>query len=295
MTHRINDMWDEADRRLIRKSMSAPILDFEREMELARAWRDHRDARALDELVQAYMRLVIAQAVRFRNYGLPLNDLRQEGVVGLMQAAERFDPERGLRFSTYAGWWVKSAMQEFVLRNWSIVRLGSSATQKSLFFRLRRLRARIRAGGEAMADDEVRETVARSLSVRIEDVERMERQIDGRDCSLHAPLGEGGSESFEDRLRDEGPDPETLAENAVDGRRRSLWLRESIAALNEREQTIIRERRLRENGRTLEELGRWFGISKERVRQIEQRALLKLRASLLSRLGKDAAPLAAGA
>ena len=135
MTHRINDMWDEADRRLIRKSMSAPILDFEREMELARAWRDHRDARALDELVQAYMRLVIAQAVRFRNYGLPLNDLRQEGVVGLMQAAERFDPERGLRFSTYAGWWVKSAMQEFVLRNWSIVRLGSSATQKSRLLR----------------------------------------------------------------------------------------------------------------------------------------------------------------
>ncbi|MEZ5826024.1 MAG: RNA polymerase factor sigma-32 [Geminicoccaceae bacterium] len=295
MAHRTAEMWDEADRRQIRQSMAAPMLDMERERELARAWRDNRDSRALDELIGAYMRLVIAQANRFRHYGLPLGDLRQEGVVGLIQAADRFDPERGLRFSTYAGWWVRSAMQEFVLRNWSIVRLGSSATQKSLFFRLRRLRARIRAGDDELADGEVREGIARALSVRIEDVERMEKQIDGRDRSLNMPLAEGSDESFEDRLEDEGPDPETLAEQSVDGRKRRIWLSQSIAELNERERTIIRERRLREDGRTLEELGRWFGISKERVRQIEQRALLKLKASLMLRLGPEAGLLGAGA
>src|SRR5919107_2992165 len=154
-----------ANRRLIRESMAAPLLTRDRELDLARRWRHHNDEKALQELIQSYMRLVISTASRFKNYGLPQGDLVQEGVVGLMQAAARFEPERDVRFSTYAAWWIRSAMQDYILRNWSIVRTGTTAAQKALFFNLRRLRAKIEGGRKQQMDDEDRQSIALELDV----------------------------------------------------------------------------------------------------------------------------------
>jgi RNA polymerase sigma-32 factor len=277
-----------AHRRLIRESMNAPLLTREHELDLARRWRNGGDERALHELVQSYMRLVIATASRFKNYGLPITDLVQEGVVGLMQAAARFEPERDVRFSTYAAWWIRSAMQDFILRNWSVVRTGTTAAQKSLFFNLRRLRARIDEGSGGRMTDAGRAWVATELDVQVSDVEEMEMRLMGGDQSLNATISPAGEDAWQDFLADERPDPEDCVTDDHDGKARSRWLAQSLAELSERERTIIRERRLVEEGKTLEELGVRLGISKERVRQIEHRALQKLKAALLKRI-KDPA------
>jgi RNA polymerase sigma-32 factor len=268
-------------RHLVRDSMNAPLLTREHELDLARRWRAHGDQNALHELVHAYMRLVIGTASRFKNYGLAMGDLVQEGVVGLMQAAARFEPERDVRFSTYAAWWIRSAMQDYILRNWSVVRTGTTAAQKSLFFNLRRLRARIDDGSGAMMTDSGRAYVAKELAVNLREVEAMEMRLMGGDQSLNATIGPAGEDAWQDFLADERPNPEDIVADEHDGRMRSRWLAQSLAELSEREQTIIRERRLTEEGRTLEQLGVTLGISKERVRQIEHRALMKLKVSLM--------------
>ena len=278
------------DRRFINESMNAPLLSREHELALARRWREQKDEKALHELVGAYVRLVVSMAHRFRNYGLPMNDLVQEGMVGLMQAAARFEPEREVRFSTYAAWWIRSAMQDYILRNWSVVRTGTTAAQKSLFFNLRRLRAQIDGGTSARLSEEGKAKIAEALDVNVGDVEAMEGRLSGSDQSLNATLTSDGEDTWQDFLADSGPTPDQIVEESIDSRTRGEWLARSIAELNEREQIIIRERRLREDGRTLEELGRRFGISKERVRQIEARALQKLRISLLKRI-KDPAEM----
>ncbi|MEM7023310.1 MAG: RNA polymerase factor sigma-32 [Pseudomonadota bacterium] len=272
----------DAELRFIRGSMNTALLSREREQELARSWRDEGDEAALHELVLAYMRLVISTASRFRNYGLPMGDLVQEGAVGLMQAAARFEPEREVRFSTYAAWWIRSAMQDYILRNWSVVRTGTTAAQKALFFNLRRLRAKIEDGGGTL-NDRGRALIAEQLSVNLTDVEAMEIRLSGADQSLNAPIGVEGEDQWQDFLADQRPTPEESVTFARDGRTRSLWLAQALDELSAREQTIIKERRLRDDGRTLEELGRRLGISKERVRQIEHRALEKLKSSLLQR------------
>ena len=277
-----------ANRRLVRESMSAPLLTREHELALARRWRHDQDEKALHELVTAYMRLVISTAGRFKNYGLPMGDLVQEGVVGLMQAAARFEPERDVRFSTYAAWWIRSAMQDFILRNWSVVRTGTTAAQKSLFFNLRRLRAKLDDGRSATLGHEGRTWIAEELGVSVGDVEAMETRLMGGDQSLNATISPQGEDAWQDFLADERPTPEEVVGKSHDTRTRSRWLASSMAELNERERTIIRERRLRDDGRTLEELGVRLGISKERVRQIEHRALTKLRAALLRHI-KDPA------
>jgi RNA polymerase sigma-32 factor len=280
-----------ANRRFIRESMNAPLLSRERELELARRWRERGDEASLHELVQAYMRLVVSTAARFRNYGLPMGDLIQEGAVGLMQAAARFEPDRDVRFSTYAAWWIRSAMQDFILRNWSVVRTGTTAAQKALFFNLRRLRAKIDDGLGTQLSEEGRNYVAAALAVSAEEVEAMEMRLAGTDQSLNATVNPDGEDAWQDFLSDPRPDPEESVGDAWDGRVRSAWLADALEELSEREQTIIRERRLRDEVRTLEELGRELGISKERVRQVEHRALEKLRVSLLRR-AKDPADAA---
>ena len=268
----------------IKSSMTAPLLSRDREFELATAWRDRGDIAALHELVRAYTRLVIAAAARFRNYGLPIGDLVQEGTIGLMQATARFDPDRDVRFSTYATWWIRSAMQDYVLRNWSIVRTGTTAAQKSLFFNLRRLRARIEEmSGEAFGESGRRQ-IAAALKVDLAEVESMEQRLAGSDQSLNAPLSEGGEEHWQDFLADTRPTPEEAVISLRDDRRRSAWLAEALDELSPRERRIIHERRLCEDSTTLEELGRALGVSKERVRQLESRALLKLRASMTRRV-----------
>jgi RNA polymerase sigma-32 factor len=266
----------KADRRFIREAMRLPVLSREHEQDLAYRWRDKGDEAALHELISAYVRLVVATASRFRHYGLPLGDLVQEGNIGLMLAAARFEPEREVRFSTYATWWIRSSIQDYVLRNWSIVRTGSNALQKALFFNLRRLRAQIDAGGESLPW-ETRQRIATLLKVDVADVESMELRLAANDRSLNTPVGEEGDSELLDHLPDESPDPEAVVTERHDAALRDRWIAEAVANLSEREQTIIRARRLSEDSVTLESLGQRLGISKERVRQIEHQAIQKLR------------------
>ncbi|HJP23262.1 MAG TPA: RNA polymerase factor sigma-32 [Alphaproteobacteria bacterium] len=278
----------QANRRFIKAAMSIPLLQRDRELELARLWREEDDRKALHDLVSPYLRLVVSTASRFRSYGLPIGDLLQEGNVGLMQAAARFEPERQVRFSTYASWWIRSSMQEFILRNWSIVRTGTTAAQKSLFFNLRRLRARIDGSGEYL-NAAGKQFIADQLRVPLRDVEIMEARLTGHDKSLNASVGENGDSEFQDLLPAQGPGPEELVTEARDAATRALWLSDAVAELTPREQTIIRERRLQEDSPTLEALGSRLGISKERVRQIEQEALAKLKTTISERVGDPVA------
>jgi RNA polymerase sigma-32 factor len=273
-------------RGFVKAAMNAPFLTREEEQVLAIAWASHRDERAMHKLAHAHMRLVIALAARFRNYGLPMPDLIQEGHVGLLEAAARFEPEREVRFSTYATWWIRASIQDHVLRNWSIVRGGTSSAQKALFFNLRRLRARItQAAGSGASLDAVYSEIAVAVGVSKNDVATMAARLSGSDTSLNAPLSEqdtGGASDRMDFLIDDKPRPDQVAEEQIDGDRRVRWLRQALSVLSDREIRIIRERRLQDDASTLESLGEKLGISKERVRQIENRALEKLKQALLS-------------
>jgi RNA polymerase sigma-32 factor len=284
MAHIDDPKTQRANLDYIKTSMKEPLLEREVEFELARLWREEGDEIALHKLVRSYMRLVVSTAGRFRNYGLPMGDLVQEGNVGLMQAAARFEPQREVRFSTYATWWIRSAMQDYVLRNWSIVRTGTTAAQKSLFFNLRRLRARIEDASGTRLGDEGRKSIAKQLRVKIAEVESMETRLGAHDQSLNAPLTESSEDDWQDFLPDQRPSPEAVAIGMRDGETRSRWLAEALGELSPREQTIIRQRRLTDEGATLEELGRELGVSKERVRQLESRALNKLRDSISRRV-----------
>ena len=196
------------NRAFVSAAMSVPLLSREREFELAYLWREKGDEKALHELVSAYMRLVVSMASKFRNYGLSISDLVQEGNIGLMQAAFKFEPEREIRFSTYASWWIKSAMQDYVLRNWSIVRSGTSASQKSLFFNLRWLRAKIQNMDDTAFSSDTLLAISKKLKIGLKDVETMAHRLSTRDQSLNAPIGEEGDDSVEDFLQDTNPSPE---------------------------------------------------------------------------------------
>jgi RNA polymerase sigma-32 factor len=272
-------------RRFVKDAMKIALLEPEQELALARAWREHGDQRALHDLTSAYMRLVIAMAARFRNYGLPMSDLVQEGNVGLMQAAARFEPEREVRFSTYAAWWIRSSIQDYILRNWSIVRTGTTAAQKALFFNLRRLRSQINDVSEGAMTPENRALVATKLGVPEHDVDHMAARLSASDRSLNAPLAEAGEAEWQDILACERPLPEDEVMESRDGAQRAEWIAVALKSLSERELIIIRERRLIEDGVTLESLGKRLGISKERVRQIEHQALKKLRTALVRQVG----------
>ncbi|MEL6244389.1 MAG: RNA polymerase factor sigma-32 [Pseudomonadota bacterium] len=275
----------QADRRFVKKAMKAPLLEQDHELDLARRWRDQNDEAALHELTTAYMRLVISMAAKFRHYGLPMPDLVQEGNVGLMQAASRFEPAREVRFSTYAAWWIRSSIQDYVLRNWSIVRTGTTAAQKSLFFNLRRLRAQIDDTGDGVMTRENKTWVADHLGVPERDVESMASRLSASDRSLNAPLAVDGDAEWQDLLADESAAPEDEIMERRDTERRKQWIADALNALNDRETLIIRERRLSEDTVTLETLGKQLGISKERVRQIEHQALGKLRKALEAMVG----------
>ncbi len=281
-----------ANRRFIKQAIRTPMLSREREIELATRWRDEQDDVALHELIRAYTRLAISTAGKYRNYGLPMSDLVQEGNVGLMLAARRFDPERGVRFSTYASWWIRSAMQDFILRNWSIVRTGTTAAQKSLFFNFRRLRARIEGASGGTLGASGREQIAEALGVRYDEVAAMEGRLGQSDQSLNAGVGEAGEDEWQDFIVDERPSPEDIVVQMRDNETRSRWLADALKELTAREQTIIKERRLSEDAVTLEALGVELGISKERVRQIEHKALQKLRASIEKQIESPADAIA---
>lgn len=270
-------------RKMMRAAMKAPYLSREEEHDLALRWRDDRDEKALEKLSISHMRLVIAVASKFRNFGLPLGDLIQEGHVGLLEAAARFEPERGVRFSTYATWWIRASIQDYILRNWSIVRGGTSSAQKALFFNLRRLRAKLSGNGEVQNDAELHRTIAEALGVKPADVALMNSRLSAPDTSLNAPVldSEGNGTDRQDFIASDAPLPDEIVAESIDTERRQRWLASALQVLTEREFKIVRERRLSENGATLESLGKKLGISKERVRQIEGRAMAKLKAALL--------------
>ncbi len=285
MAHIDDPETQRANLTFIKATMKEPLLSRDHEFDLAKRWRENGDEAALHELVRSYTRLVVATAARFRNYGLPMGDLVQEGNVGLMQAAARFEPDREVRFSTYAAWWIRSAMQDYILRNWSIVRTGTTAAQKSLFFNLRRLRAKIEdSPSNTSLSVDGRRKIAAELNVDESEVESMEMRLAAADQSLNSPIAEGGEDEWQDFISDQRPSPEDVVIGMRDSRMRSKWLAEALGELSPRERTIIAQRRLRDDGATLEELGKALGVSKERVRQLEHRALMKLRASMLKRV-----------
>lgn len=287
---------DPGLRSVTRRAMTAEMLDPETELALARAWRDAGDEKALHRLINAYMRLAISMAGRYRRYGAPMPDLIQEAGVGLMKAAEKFDPDRGVRFSTYAVWWIKASIQDYVMRNWSMVRTGSTSSQKALFFNLRRVRARLErdagAAQEVLDGYRLREMIAEEIGVPLRDVEMMEARLAGSDFSLNAQQsGEEGREWVE-LLEDDTPQAAETVERDADLARVRVWLADALRALNQRERLIIAERKLRDEPRTLESLGQQLGLSKERVRQLEAQALGKLRRRLEVTTGTAAESLA---
>ena len=270
-------------RQFVKTAMNAPFLTREEEHELAVSWKVDGDESALHQLASAHMRLVIAIASRFRHFGLPANELIQEGHIGLLEAAARFDPYREIRFSTYATWWIRASIQDFVLRNWSIVRGGTSSAQKALFFNLRRLRAQLSKGTTRMTEDAMFAEIAGAVGVAVEDVRTMNTRLSGSDTSLNAPLSdEGEGAERQDFLVATDPLPDEIVGESIDGDRRLNWLTEALKVLSERELTIVRARRLEDEAATLEAIGQSLGISKERVRQIESRAMEKLKSALLS-------------
>lgn len=277
-----------ANLKYIRNAMHEPMLEKEHELKLARRWQKKKDEKALHELIRSYTRLVVAIASKFRNYGLPVGDLIQEGNIGLMEAAARFDPSLDNRFSTYATWWVRAQIQDYILRNWSIVRTGTTASQKSLFFNLRRLRAKI--DGQAARDyltDEAVDSIAKELEVTPKEVLDMEARMNGGDQSLNAPIGEEGDNEWQDFLTDNTPNPEEVVMGMKDNDARSKWLNDALSELPPRERTIVIERQMADDVVTLEDLGKQLGISKERVRQLEARAMEKLKTSIMVKV-KDA-------
>ena len=289
---------DAAHRRAMSSAMKAELLDAETELALARAWRDEGDEKALHRLVTAYMRLAISMAAKYRRYGASMNDLVQEAGVGLMKAASKFDPDRGVRFSTYAVWWIKASIQDYVMRNWSVVRTGSTSSQKALFFNMRRVRARLeREMGMDFSDGmplEARIEIAEEVGAPLRDVEMMEARLAGPDFSLNAlQTGEEGREWME-TIEDEGETPDQSTARRTDHDRMKIWLSDAMEALTDREKLIIRERKLADAPRTLEALGEELGLSKERVRQLEAQALRKMRGALEKRLGPSAGELAVG-
>lgn len=267
---------------MINAAMAAPYLAREEERELAHRWRDQHDQDAMHRITVAHMRLVVSMASRFRHFGLSMGDLIQEGHVGLLEAAARFEPEREVRFSTYATWWIRASMQDYILRNWSIVRGGTSSAQKALFFNLRRLRARLSRSG-APAGPALYREISSELGVSEADVALMDSRLSNPDSSLNAPVGDeaSGLSGRMDLLVSDEPLPDEVAGETIDVERRSTWLHKALGVLTERERRIIAERRLQDDGATLEALGDALGISKERVRQLESRALEKLRVALV--------------
>lgn len=276
----------EIGRQLAAAAMAAPFLRHDEERALALRWKNQRDEKAMHELARAHMRLVIALAVRFRHYGISVPDLVQEGHVGLLEAAARFEPEREVRFSTYATWWIRAAMQDYILHNWSIVRGGTSSAQKALFFNLRRIRAKLSRDGDSHGNCELFDQIASAIGVSRSDVEMMNARLSAPDVSLNAPLGDMESAAPTERVEflvDDKPLPDEVVGLAIDTDRRVDWLHDALTSLSEREQRILRERRLVDDAATLEALGDRLGISKERVRQIESRAMEKLRLALTKR------------
>lgn len=264
-----------------RQIWSFPILEKEEEQMLAVRWRDQSDVSAAHKLVTSHLRLVAKIAMKYRGYGLPLSDLVSEGNIGLMKAVKKFDPDLGFRLSTYAMWWIKAAITEYILKSWSMVKLGTVASQKKLFFSLRRLKSRLNIlDGNELTPDQAKK-ISKAVGVSADDVVNMNRRLATRDLSLNAPMsGEDEGIEFQDVLIDERANPERQVAEREEFDHRSALLRQAVETLPERERHIFTERQLRDDPVTLEELGQAYGISRERVRQLEARAFEKVQTAV---------------
>jgi len=276
--------------RYLEETKRFPMLSVEEEQRLARLWRDEGDRAAAEQLAGSHLRLVVKIARGFSGYGLPLRDLIAEGNVGLAQALDKFDPDRGFRFATYAMWWIRAAIQEHILHSWSLVKTGTTASQKKLFFNLRTLKNRLHAFEEGSLTPETVTTIAERLGVPEQDVIVMNERMSASDQSLNAPLRVDGDGEWQDWLVDERPDQETLVSDLDELSHRRELLEAAMDALNDRERHILSERRLAEEPQTLEALSQHYGVSRERVRQIEVRAFEKLQKAVKG-LSRTAAPL----
>ncbi len=257
-----------------------PMLEPDQEYMLAKSWREHDEIDAAHQLVTSHLRLVAKIAMGYRGYGLPLSELISEGNVGMMQAVKRFDPERGFRLATYAMWWIRASIQEYILHSWSLVKMGTTAAQKKLFFNLRKLKGQMKAIEEGDLAPEQVAHIAEALNVPEDDVVQMNRRLAAPDHSLNAPLRIDGDGEWQDWLVEESDNQETQFAESEELTKRRALLVTAMDALNERERHILQERRLKENPTTLEELSQEYGISRERVRQIEVRAFEKLQKAI---------------
>jgi RNA polymerase sigma-32 factor len=258
-----------------------PLLKPEEEYMLAKRWADYQDTKAAHKLVTSHLRLVAKIAMGYRGYGLPVSELISEGNIGLMQGVKKFEPERGFRLATYAMWWIKASMQEYILRSWSLVKIGTTAAQKKLFFNLRRMKGQIQAHEDGDLNQEHVTQIATKLKVSEDEVVSMNRRMsNGGDTSLNATMREDGDGEWQDWLVDTGPIQDEIVAEREETTQRAALLSSALKVLNEREQHILSERRLKEDPATLEELSQTYNISRERVRQIEVRAFEKLQAEI---------------
>jgi RNA polymerase sigma-32 factor len=257
-----------------------PMLTQNEEFMLAKAWRDKGKVDSAHKLVTSHLRLVAKIAMGYRGYGLPLSELISEGNVGMMQAVKRFDPDRGFRLATYAMWWIRASIQEYILHSWSLVKMGTTASQKKLFFNLRKLKGQIKALEDGDMSPENVSKIATTLGMPEQDVVSMNRRLAAPDHSLNAPVRADGDGEWQDWLEDETANQETLLANSEELQKRRLLLTAAMKTLNERERHILKERRLKDDPTTLEELSKIYEISRERVRQIEVRAFEKLQKAI---------------
>ena len=262
--------------RYLQEIRKFPMLEPQEEFILGKRWRELGDTEAAHKLVTSHLRLVAKIAMGYRGYGLPLGEIVAEGNVGLMQAVKRFEPERGFKLATYAMWWIRASIQEYILHSWSLVKMGTTAAQKKLFFNLRKLKGQLNALEEGDLSPENVEKIAHRLDVSQKDVVSMNRRMAGPDNSLNAPLRQDGEGEWQDWLVDDAPDQETTIGERQEFEQRREFLNQAMEGLTERERHILNERRLREDPMTLEDLSKEYGISRERVRQIEVRAFEKL-------------------
>jgi RNA polymerase sigma-32 factor len=271
-----------------------PMLEPSEEYMLAKRWREHGDSDAAHRLVTSHLRLVAKIAMGYRGYGLPISEVVSEGNVGLMQAVKRFEPDKGFRLATYAMWWIKAAIQEYILRSWSLVKMGTTANQKKLFFNLRKAKGRISALEEGdLRPDQVKQ-IATKLGVTEQDVVDMNRRLGG-DVSLNTPLREEGEGEWQDWLVDDSASQESILVAEEEGQNRLAALRDALSVLNPRERRIFEARRLADDPITLEELSTEFGVSRERVRQIEVRAFEKIQEAVKKNLARREVPRAEAA
>jgi len=272
--------------RYLQEIRKFPMLEPQQEFMLAKSWREHGDTEAAHKLVTSHLRLVAKIAMGYRGYGLPLSELISEGNVGMMQAVKRFDPDRGFRLATYAMWWIRAAIQEYILHSWSLVKMGTTAAQKKLFFNLRRLKGQMQAIDDGDLHPEQVAKIARVLDVPEQDVVSMNRRLAAPDHSLNAPVRQDSEGEWQDWLVDESESQESAIADREELTGRKALLSGALKSLNERERHILIERRLKDNPTTLEDLSQQYNISRERVRQIEVRAFEKLQKAMKAQIAE---------